>query len=94
MPPPSLCAYQGGRDRRLKTPFSPRRNNGRETFRETDMRELVRNTLDSYRYQIEQHGFTYEESHPGPPGVTACLADHRVSRVTRSAWLALFVTFA
>jgi len=47
------------------------------------MRELVRNTLDSYRYQIEQHGFTYEESHPGPPGVTACLADHRVSRVTR-----------
>ena len=30
-------------------------------FRETDMRELVRNTLDSYRYQIEQHGFTYEE---------------------------------
>src|SRR5437764_5033966 len=30
-------------------------------FRETDMRELVRNTLDSYRYQIEQHGFTLEE---------------------------------
>ena len=30
-------------------------------FRETDLRELVRNTLDSYRYQIEQHGFTYEE---------------------------------
>src|SRR5438445_12085420 len=30
-------------------------------FRETDMCELVRNTLDSYRYQIEQHGFTYEE---------------------------------
>ena len=30
-------------------------------FRETDMRELVRNTLESYRYQIEQHGFTYEE---------------------------------
>ena len=30
-------------------------------FRETDMRELVHNTLDSYRYQIEQHGFTYEE---------------------------------
>jgi signal transduction histidine kinase len=30
-------------------------------FRETDLRELVRNTLDSYRYQIEQHGFSYEE---------------------------------
>src|SRR6516164_861786 len=30
-------------------------------FRETDMRELVHNTLESYRYQIEQHGFTYEE---------------------------------
>jgi signal transduction histidine kinase len=31
-------------------------------FRETDMRELVRNTLDSYRYQIEQNGFVFEES--------------------------------
>jgi signal transduction histidine kinase len=30
-------------------------------FRETDMAELVRNTLDSYRYQIEQHGFRFEE---------------------------------
>lgn len=30
-------------------------------FRETDMTELVRNTLESYRYQIEQHGFTFEE---------------------------------
>ena len=30
-------------------------------FRETDMRELVFNTLESYRYQIEQHGFTLEE---------------------------------
>jgi len=30
-------------------------------FRETDMCELVRNTLESYRYQIEQHGFTFEE---------------------------------
>ncbi|MBV9342807.1 MAG: HAMP domain-containing histidine kinase [Acidobacteria bacterium] len=30
-------------------------------FRETDMRELVRNTLESYRYQIEQNGFTFEE---------------------------------
>ncbi|MGE5206024.1 MAG: sensor histidine kinase [Chlamydiota bacterium] len=30
-------------------------------FRETDVAELVRNTLESYRYQIEQHGFTFEE---------------------------------
>jgi signal transduction histidine kinase len=30
-------------------------------FRQTDMRELVRNTLESYRYQIEQSGFTFEE---------------------------------
>jgi signal transduction histidine kinase len=30
-------------------------------FRETDIGELVRATLDSYRYQIEQHGFTFEE---------------------------------
>src|SRR5947208_6025873 len=32
-----------------------------DDFRDTDMRELVRNTLESYRYQIEQHGFTFEE---------------------------------
>jgi signal transduction histidine kinase len=31
-------------------------------FRETDMAELVRNTLDAYRYQIEQQGFAFEES--------------------------------
>jgi signal transduction histidine kinase len=30
-------------------------------FRETDIAELVRNTLDSYRYQIEQQGFAMEE---------------------------------
>jgi signal transduction histidine kinase len=30
-------------------------------FRETDLRELVHNTLDSYRYQIEQNGFQFEE---------------------------------
>lgn len=37
-------------------------------FRETDMRELVHNTLDSYRYQIEQHGFQFEEKiDPVPP---------------------------
>ncbi len=30
-------------------------------FRETDLRELVHNTLESYRYQIEQNGFTFEE---------------------------------
>ena len=31
-------------------------------FRETDIAELVRNTLDNYRYQIEQQGFAFEES--------------------------------
>src|SRR5579872_701957 len=31
-------------------------------FRETDIAELVRNTLESYRYQIEQHGFKFEEN--------------------------------
>jgi signal transduction histidine kinase len=37
-------------------------------FRDTDLRELVRNTLESYRYQIEQHGFTLEEKiDPVPP---------------------------
>jgi signal transduction histidine kinase len=30
-------------------------------FRETDIAELVHNTLDSYRYQIEQQGFALEE---------------------------------
>jgi len=30
-------------------------------FRETDMQELVHNTLDSYRFQIEQNGFAFEE---------------------------------
>ena len=30
-------------------------------FRETDMRELVHNTLESYRFQIEQNGFDFEE---------------------------------
>jgi signal transduction histidine kinase len=30
-------------------------------FRETDIAELVGNTLDSYRYQIEQQGFALEE---------------------------------
>lgn len=39
-------------------------------FRETDIAELVRNTLDSYRYQIEQHGFAFEEQiDPGIPSV-------------------------
>jgi signal transduction histidine kinase len=38
-------------------------------FRETDLRELVRTTLDSYRYQIEQSGFTFVEKIAGdvPP---------------------------
>jgi signal transduction histidine kinase len=30
-------------------------------FKETDIAELVRNTLDSYRFQIEQQGFTLDE---------------------------------
>lgn len=30
-------------------------------FRETDLPRLVRETLNAYRYQIEQSGFTYEE---------------------------------
>jgi signal transduction histidine kinase len=30
-------------------------------FRDTDIADLVRNTLDSYRYQIEQQGFTLKE---------------------------------
>ncbi|HKZ81107.1 MAG TPA: HAMP domain-containing sensor histidine kinase [Pyrinomonadaceae bacterium] len=34
-------------------------------FRETDIGELVRNTLDSYRYQIEQQGFAFEEKIDG-----------------------------
>ena len=37
-------------------------------FRETDLRELVTNTMESYRYQIEQQGFTLEEKiDPVPP---------------------------
>ncbi|HXI22472.1 MAG TPA: HAMP domain-containing sensor histidine kinase [Pyrinomonadaceae bacterium] len=31
-------------------------------FRETDIANLVRNTIDSYRYQIEQQGFALEET--------------------------------
>jgi signal transduction histidine kinase len=31
-------------------------------FRETDIADLVRNTLDSYRYQIEQQGFAFEQT--------------------------------
>jgi signal transduction histidine kinase len=39
-------------------------------FRETDIAELVRNTLDSYRYQIEQQGFAFEQNiDPGIPAV-------------------------
>ena len=37
---------------------------GRKEYdlRETDIAELVRNTLDSYRYQIEKNGFEFEMS--------------------------------
>jgi signal transduction histidine kinase len=31
-------------------------------FRETDVAELVRNTLDAYRFQIEQQGFVFEQN--------------------------------
>jgi len=35
------------------------------SFRETDMAELVRTTLDSYRFEIEQNGFQLEETIEG-----------------------------
>jgi signal transduction histidine kinase len=35
------------------------------SFRETDMAELVRSTLDSYRFEIEQNGFQLEEKIEG-----------------------------
>ena len=38
-------------------------------FRDTDMGELVHNTLDSYRYQIEQQGFTFEEKVESVPAL-------------------------
>ena len=39
-------------------------------FRETDISELVRNTLDAYRYQIEQQGFAFEQQiQPDIPSV-------------------------
>lgn len=31
-------------------------------FKETDLSELVQSTLDTYRFQIEQNGFTFEEN--------------------------------
>jgi signal transduction histidine kinase len=31
-------------------------------FKETNLPELVHSTLDSYRFQIEQHGFAFEEN--------------------------------
>jgi signal transduction histidine kinase len=31
-------------------------------FKETNLADLVRSTLDSYRFQIEQNGFTFEEN--------------------------------
>ncbi len=31
-------------------------------FKETDLPDLVRSTLDSYRFQIEQNGFAFEEN--------------------------------
>jgi signal transduction histidine kinase len=31
-------------------------------FKETNLAELVRSTLESYRFQIQQHGFAFEEN--------------------------------
>jgi len=31
-------------------------------FKETDLAELVRSTLESYRFQIQQNGFAFEEN--------------------------------
>jgi signal transduction histidine kinase len=43
--------------------FSRIEAGGREyEFRETDIAELTRDTLDIYRYQIEQRGFAFEQS--------------------------------
>jgi signal transduction histidine kinase len=38
-------------------------------FKETNLADLVRSTLDSYRFQIEQNGFSFEENISGdiPP---------------------------
>jgi len=48
-------------------------------FRETDIADLVRNTLDSYRYQIEQQGFALEESiDPNLPAV--CVDREAIAR--------------
>jgi signal transduction histidine kinase len=38
-------------------------------FRQTDLRELVSNTLESYRYQIAQSGFTLEENLDAVPPI-------------------------
>lgn len=43
-------------------------------FRDTDIAELVRNTLDSYRYQIEQQGFLLEEN------IDTCIPAVKVDR--------------
>src|SRR6185436_4223409 len=48
-------------------------------FKETDIGELVRNTLDSYRYQVEQQGFEMEESiEPNLPQV--CVDREAITR--------------
>ena len=49
-------------------------------FKETNLAELVRTTLDSYRFQIEQHGFSFKKriSNDVPPIVV----DHET--ITRS----------
>ena len=56
-------------------------------FRETDIAELVRNTLDSYRYQIEQQGFALEEQID--PGIPVCESIAKPSRGRLSIWLTM-----
>ncbi len=51
-------------------------------FRETDMAELVRNTLDAYRYQIEQQGFAFEQSIDS--GIPAVRVDREA--IARALW--------
>jgi signal transduction histidine kinase len=48
-------------------------------FRDTDIADLVRNTLDSYRYQIEQQGFTLKEEIDGSLP-TVCVDREAIAR--------------
>ena len=54
-------------------------------FRETDIAELVRNTLDAYRYQIEQQGFAFEQRIDSDIP-TPCMWTEKPSRARSSTW--------